>query len=310
MCREDEIAKRLEAATIPKRKSAKDRTGERVGVDGCLTAVRRSTRRNSRGFLWEYECSHCGETTEMRPGAAFKAKSCGCMKTAPESLPKERAGEITGVGGCLTAIEPARCPESGRILWRYACACCGGTKAMTPGYANRAKHCGCLRDWHGHNMVNSPTYRCWRSMRQRCLDKNHKGYQRYGAVGITICPEWGTFTVFLEQMGERPSLRHSIDRLNGAKVYSKATCRWATPIEQNNNTSRNVRFMLGSDRPKTISEICRERGLNVQRVRTRVRGLGWSIEDAIAIPRLSPSQSWAHRKGKATAALIEGVSPE
>lgn len=63
--------------------------------------------------------------------------------------------------------------------------------------------------------------------KQRCLNQNHHAYQLYGAIGITVCDEWKDFTNFLKDMGVRPE-GTSINRINGAMVYSSDTCEWAT----------------------------------------------------------------------------------
>ena len=55
-------------------------------------------------------------------------------------------------------------------------------------------------------MIKSKTkeYSSWLNMRQRCNNKNNPQYEDYGGRGITICPEWDDFDVFLADMGPRP----------------------------------------------------------------------------------------------------------
>lgn len=84
-----------------------------------------------------------------------------------------------------------------------------------------------------------PLYRLWKAMRQRCNNPNATKYYLYGGKGVTICDRWNDFWLFVEDMDNRPSPRHTIDRKDGSKGYSPDNCRWATPAEQNRNHSRN-----------------------------------------------------------------------
>jgi hypothetical protein len=98
---------------------------------------------------------------------------------------------------------------------------------------------------HGHtiNRTISPTYRSWCAMMTRCTNNSTPQFKNYGAKGIKVCDQWHTFENFLRDMGERPSLAHSIDRFpNGKGNYELGNCRWATRSQQcrNRKTSRAV----------------------------------------------------------------------
>ena len=137
------------------------------------------------------------------------------------------------------------------------CRCdCGAEKSASYSslVSGRTKSCGCLRSEksrethrkHGHAGYNSngirctPEYKSWTEMKGRCLNINHKSYKDYGGRGITIYQRWvDSFENFIADMGERPSKKHSIDRIDNDGNYEPVNCRWATKQEQNSNTRRN-----------------------------------------------------------------------
>jgi hypothetical protein len=71
-------------------------------------------------------------------------------------------------------------------------------------------------------------------MLSRCYDPRNASYSAYGAKGVTVCDRWrDSFENFLADMGERPSLDHSIDRRGADGNYEPGNCRWLTRAEQN-----------------------------------------------------------------------------
>ena len=98
---------------------------------------------------------------------------------------------------------------------------------------------------HNHRTVGhrSPTYSCWESMNSRCNNKKSQSFYNYGGRGIKVCKEWKSFLNFLEDMGERPSQDHTLDRIDVNKGYFKENCKWSTRKEQANNR-RNTCYVL------------------------------------------------------------------
>lgn len=85
-----------------------------------------------------------------------------------------------------------------------------------------------------HGWSKTPTYASWSAMRSRCRDESNTSWPLYGGRGIAVCERWeGSFEAFLEDMGERPSLDHQIDRRDPDGDYEPGNCRWLTRAENN-----------------------------------------------------------------------------
>lgn len=127
---------------------------------------------------------------------------------------------------------------------------------------------------HGHAGEKvSRTYSCWRNMRSRCNNKNTPHYDRYGGRGIKVAKRWDSFENFLADMGECPSNKHSIDRVDVDGNYTKSNCRWVTHAVQMRNTSRNV-YCFYKGQKMTVSEAARASGIHKATILQRVQRQG------------------------------------
>ena len=128
-------------------------------------------------------------------------------------------------------------------------------------------------------------------MIQRCFNSNTPEYKYYGARGITVCERWRDFAAFLEDMGERPSKKYSIDRINVNGNYEPENCRWADERTQHNNTRRNIYYVYNGEN-KTAAELARIAGIGYDTMRARLSKQGLTPEQAVKLP----VKKWGSKK--------------
>jgi hypothetical protein len=143
----------------------------------------------------------------------------------------------------------------------------------------------CLSTTHGHARfgTNTSTYRSWRAMINRCTNEKLDNFNNYGGRGITVCNRWlKSFENFLADMGEKPSKKHSIDRIDVNSNYSPVNCRWATQKEQSNNRRSNI-LITYNGTTQTAAQWADELGVKRQLLYRRLWN-GWDIERAFFQP--------------------------
>lgn len=132
---------------------------------------------------------------------------------------------------------------------RVSCVCdCGKeyTADLTNLKTGHTQSCGCfnlevrVKTKTTHGMSYSPEYKSYRKMIERCTDNNDISYHNYGGRGINVCDRWlNGFEYFLEDMGLKPTSKHSLERSNTNGHYEPDNCCWATKKTQCNNTRVN-----------------------------------------------------------------------
>lgn len=175
---------------------------------------------------------------------------------------------------------------------RYKCLCDCGKTSNVEGRHLRAKtilSCGCLASEklgnrsRTHGLTESPEYLTWCGIKRRCLNKNDARYPDYGGRGISICNSWAnSFEAFLKDMGGKPTLAHSIERIDYNKGYDKFNCKWITMASQAKNRRSNVVITLNG-KSMILTDWARQTGISTATISARIR-YGWSIEDTLTKP--------------------------
>jgi hypothetical protein len=99
-----------------------------------------------------------------------------------------------------------------------------------------------------HGGAKSTEYYSWQSAKDRCTNPKSQSYERYGGRGIKMCERWlNSFAAFIKDMGKKPAVNFSIDRINNDRHYScglciecvfngwNTNCRWADDQTQSLN---------------------------------------------------------------------------
>lgn len=202
-----------------------------------------------------------------------------------------KAKDISGRKfGRLTAIRTAG-KQGGRFLWECRCDCGRQISVTVSNLLNgNTGSCGCisteristLRKTHG--MSDSHEFSTWAGMIDRCTNPRSEEFKYYGGRGIKVSPEWlSSFRKFYEEMGPKPGPEYSIERKDNDGDYSAQNCRWATRIEQMQNTSRSVRITIDGE-THVMAEWARRVGISSSTIELRMKR-GMSPRDAVLTPK-------------------------
>lgn len=180
-----------------------------------------------------------------------------------------KAKDMTGQKcGRLIAIKRVENDKYGNAMWLCRCDC--GNDVITKGQhlrSGKTKSCGCYhrdkvsKQSYRHGYSDTPLYKCWHSMKRRCLDKKAESYVNYGERGITICKEWMDPINFIEwalDSGYKKGL--TLERVDVNGIYEPNNCTWATRATQNRNTRRNVKVKIGNN-TYVLAELARKAGV-------------------------------------------------
>ncbi len=157
--------------------------------------------------------------------------------------------------------------------------------------------CGCQIGRHErHGMARSPEYKNWDAMMQRCLNSKCKDYPQYGGRGIKIHEPWRDFVNFYRYMGNRPTKKHTLGRVDNDGNYEPGNVEWQTPAQQNVNTRGNHMLTYNGE-TLTISQWCEKTGIPQSALYQRIY-YGWSVDKALTQPVRQKKKTNDNRKCK------------
>lgn len=150
--------------------------------------------------------------------------------------------DMTGSTVGLWRILQKDSTKSKRAYWICECISCGATQSVAGNHIRENIKGGCKSCRTKGNKHKYPKeYSVWQSIKCRVFNPNRKDYPRYSKLGMHT-PWVNDFMAFYNAVGERPSMKHSIDRIDTNIGYYPGNVRWATSKEQANNTIRNIRI--------------------------------------------------------------------
>jgi len=134
-----------------------------------------------------------------------------------------------------------------------------------------------------HGMFGTVEYNAWRSMIKRCYCQTNASFHRYGGRGISVLERWRTsFASFFEDMGNRPSSLHSLDRIDNDGNYEPSNCRWATAKVQQSNRRSVVLLEFNGER-LPLSDWSSRSLISRSTISQRLSN-GWTVADALTTP--------------------------
>lgn len=191
--------------------------------------------------------------------------------------------------GSLVITEFLGKTDKSFYFWTAKCDC-GNKIRISSSNFRRTTSCGCvtrakiIKSATTHGKTKTTEWSIWRGIRKRCLCKKDQVYHRYGGRGIDLCPEWtDSFEAFLRDVGPRPSMQHTLDRIDNNKGYSKENCRWTDWKTQSRNR-RNNHLITFRGETKCLIEWGEQFGIRKDTLRRRLVVYKWSIEEALLTP--------------------------
>lgn len=161
----------------------------------------------------------------------------------PEDLTGRRFGRLV-----LTGKKRQVVTEKSKY-WMWECKCdCGSIHEAPRSNLTRSliRSCGCLHleSITKHGNTTHPLWKTWNMMIGRCYDARVNGFESYGGRGISVCDRWkNSFDNFVSDMGPRPDVGFTIDRIDVNGNYEPSNVRWGSRVQQYAN-KRNSHIVI------------------------------------------------------------------
>lgn len=182
--------------------------------------------------------------------------------------------------------------------WMWVCQCdCGEFlsilgNSLISGNTTKCSKCAhadlaALNTKHGNarRKASTPEYNALRALIQRCTNPNNPEYKNYGARGIKVSARYlygesnkTNIECLLEDIGKRPTSKHSLDRIDNNFGYEPGNIRWALIYVQSRNKRNNV-FIIYNGTQVIASDTIKMLGLSQSKIRSW-RQLGYSLQEA------------------------------
>lgn len=252
---------------------------------GKLAVIELAPKNKNRSILWRCLCD-CGNEKIVRNKNLIEGIStdCGCISKQGYKQGQKIAR--------LTLIKeiPARRGRS----WECVCDCGNKLNVKESHIRNGSiKSCGCLAKEYKaignvvHNLCDTRINKIYQAMKNRCFLKTSKNYKNYGGRGIKMCNEWlgkdGLINFYNWAISNGYKDNLSIDRIDNNGDYRPENCRWATALEQQNNTRYN-RILEYKGEKLTLSQASRKYNIDVSTLHHRLKRFNWDATKSIEEP--------------------------
>jgi len=197
--------------------------------------------------------------------------------------PKDLTGKTFGNLLVIEEVEP-RCTEKHKYRrWKCKCLKCNNHviiygNNLSSGHTTQCKRCSEKQnlDRTTHGMRHTRLYKTWVSIKARCLYPSAVSYERYGALGITVCDEWANdFSAFAKWALANGFIEDAkphtctIDRIDPSKGYSPDNCRFTNSYVQSNNRSCNIVIVDTDGETLTLKQAAQKHDLDYPTVYSR-----------------------------------------